>query len=166
MNYHQVMKSFVALIVVASLVLAGCSDSHRQIQQKRQVKVDRVMLTVETSGGLCVTGACSSTLKLKQGGSWTLRVGNQTSYGDLPAGPEGLVVATILHSQRSDLVSGPFTGTCPTAYDGQQTVWTLRRSDKDIMVDSCKDQIRPHAAFFKALATAAASGWQAPSNAR
>lgn len=109
-------------------------------------------------GGLCATGPCRVEVTVGDDGTWT-------ASGTSPTGPDrGRVepgaasrLAAVLEEHWEALTTAPFQGTCPTAYDGQETVYVVRRAggegaeagDEEVLreLPSCTwDLERPEAA--------------------
>jgi hypothetical protein len=102
----------------------------------------QVVATVEYQGGLCVYGACSGLVTLYDDGTLV------EVYG-----PD----APVIHTVESELVqaladeiifadyeairSQPFTGTCPTAYDGQELIYTFYNGAEAEVIASCEYEI-------------------------
>jgi hypothetical protein len=45
----------------------------------------------------------------------------------------------------------PFTGTCPTAFDGQEVIFTFTLATGDIRLASCESDLDPDHELFRAL---------------
>jgi hypothetical protein len=68
--------------------------------------------------------------------------------------PPALVDALQVEIERADyrlILSRPVRGTCPTAYDGQQLIYTFHVSTGDRTVDTCKTAIDPNHPLFVAV---------------
>lgn len=79
-------------------------------------------------GGLCPEGPCGIRIVVGDEGSWT-PTGFQAPEpgpGELPPGA-ATRLAEAIEARWDALTTEPFTETCPTAYDGPEIVWTVRR---------------------------------------
>ena len=81
------------------------------------------IVSVTRHGGLCVTGSeCRS----------TLRISDRTISGDgyvsrrLRASDRAALLRAISTLDAGYLRAHPFAGTCPTAYDGSETIYRFR----------------------------------------
>ena len=54
------------------------------------------------------------------------------------------------------LMRRPFTGTCPIAYDGQETIYTFTTASGAVRIASCEVVVDPVAPLFVAVAAALA----------
>lgn len=78
-------------------------------------------------GGLCPWGSCQGGVAVGDDGRWW-RTGGRDSLSSGTA-PRGVAtrLAAALEERWSALTSRPFSAACPTVYDGQETVWTVRQ---------------------------------------
>ncbi len=91
-----------------------------------------VELEVERSGGLCPTAdgsaeRCSSVVTVRDDGTWSaMTMGALDDEGVVPPNAaSGL--AAILEQGWRQLTLQTFTDTCPTAFDGQEVTYRIRR---------------------------------------
>ncbi|NNF14203.1 MAG: hypothetical protein HKN72_13315 [Gemmatimonadetes bacterium] len=83
-------------------------------------------------GGLCAgpdgAGGCQVTITVHDDGRWSAE---GFPEAETPSGAvaEGAAsgLAAILEEGWPDLTGSPFTGTCPVAYDGQESFYVIRR---------------------------------------
>jgi hypothetical protein len=148
-----------AFLIILFCLLATACGSPQPAKTGAPVKVRPTMLTVTSSGGLCPQGACGSELTIRSDGRWTLREGAHANSGRIDQAQTVKLARQIAHARRDELVSGPFTGTCPTVYDGEQTVWKLYRTDRMIVLDSCADEFRTDARLFMVVESVARMQW-------
>lgn len=82
----------------------------------------RGILKIEKMGGLCAGGeTCSSTYDLSSNGSFYFN-GNS---GSVSSGVISEAVTLIDDADFKTIKKYPYTETCPTAYDGQKTIYTF-----------------------------------------
>lgn len=92
-----------------------------------------VEFVLERSGGLCPSpdgggAVCRFTAVISDDGTWTATGSPPpaTAGGTVPTGAAS-EFAAVLEAEWEALTSWEFTGICPTAYDGQEVVYTVRR---------------------------------------
>jgi hypothetical protein len=110
-------------------------------------------VSVETRGGECASGLCSHLLNIEADGRIHEVIPKDEVLGNVS--PE-LVDALQVEVERANyqlIRSRPFIGTCPTAYDGQETIYTFHVSRGDQVIASCKVAIDPKHPLFQAVAT-------------
>ena len=86
------------------------------------------MVERHSRGGLCPWGSCRAGVAVDDGGRWWTTGGrdSDSAGGAAPPGAATRLAAAV--EERWDaLTSRAVAGTCPTAYDGPETVWTVRR---------------------------------------
>lgn len=108
------------------------------------------LLSVETIGGECAEGACHRLINLEADGTLREVIPVTKDVGHVP---KELLDALQVEMDRANFVqieSKPFTGTCPTAVDGQETIYTFHLVTGDQMVRSCKVVIDPNHPLFRA----------------
>jgi hypothetical protein len=112
------------------------------------------LVTIETRGGECPQGACGSTVIVEADG----RV-HQTASAPLELGTLSSVSVEVLATEidKADfaaLMSRPFTGTCPVAFDGQETVYTFATASGTIRIATCEIEVDPSDPLFVAVTAA------------
>ncbi len=99
-----------------------------------------VLLSIYSHGGLCVSGGeCQRTVTLYADGTYAVDGKSFTSgQGMLDAQQVASVRELIAQTDFNAIRSQPFTGTCPTAYDGQEQVYTfVQSSGAQEVIASC-----------------------------
>jgi hypothetical protein len=81
------------------------------------------LLTVETRGGECVGGPCGTTIVVERDGRVHQAAKPPNELGTLWPETLASLEAAIGTADFADIRSHPFTGECPTAYDGQEVVF-------------------------------------------
>jgi hypothetical protein len=94
-----------------------------------------VLVTVELTGGECANGPCGSTYVIHADG----RVDGPPA-APRSVSPDEIAKLVALRSATDwDAVrSVPFTGDCPTATDGQKSVYAFPADTGDLVFDSCE----------------------------
>ena len=116
-NVPRTVKATVLLILL--VVAAGCGAEVRVPSPTPT----GVLLTVETRGGLCADGPCGSTLFVERDGRVHEAAKPPNDVGVVPPTELAALGDAIRTTDFAQLRSHPFTGTCPTAYDGQELVF-------------------------------------------
>jgi hypothetical protein len=109
------------------------------------------LLSVETKGGECPSGMCTRLVNVEGDGRLHEVIPLDQVIGQ--ASP-ALVEALQVEIERANyqlILSRPFTGTCPTAYDGQQLIYTFHLPTGDRTVDTCKVAVDPNHPLFVAV---------------
>lgn len=115
------------------------------------------IVSVETKGGECAAGRCTRLINIEADG----RIHEVIPKDQVLAtvSPD-LVEALRIEVERANyplLESRPFTGTCPTAVDGQETIYTFHAIEGDQEIASCKVAIDPNHPLFQAVAAVLAA---------
>src|SRR3954447_9095827 len=129
MAMAQVLRLIAGILVLGALVTSGAAGSSTPI------------VTVVRHGGLCVSGSeCRSVLRITD-----TSVSAPGYVGRRLSSPER---AALLRAIAGiDLVvvrKHPFTGTCPTAYDGAESIYRFRGVASPLA--ACKYDLRRVAA--------------------
>lgn len=107
-----------------------------------------VLVHVLLRGGHCRTGECRSEVTITAWGSV------QRDDGSAVVVPQVLLIALVDAIRATDfdaILARPFTGECPTAYDGQEAVFTIATPDGPVEIASCSVEVNPNAPLFLAL---------------
>src|SRR5262245_1636500 len=115
------VPGLVTTVLVLAVLLAGPGGS--ATGSTVRVEAPQPIVTVIRRGGYCVVGSLCRTV---------LRIGDTTISGEGYA-PRALkprdrraLLAAIGRLDAGYLRTHPFTGTCPTAYDGRESVYRFR----------------------------------------
>ena len=111
-------------------------------------------LTIETRGGECPDGACGSAI--------TIEADGRVQRGSGPDGARRRDQAVDLEALRIEIDQANFArsragrspATCPTAFDGQETIYTFHVATGDEQIASCEVAIDPAHPLFVAVAAA------------
>jgi hypothetical protein len=119
-------------LIVILLALAVCATVGASVTQARQ----QPLVVVVRHGGLCIAGSdCRLVLRITDTTIWDGRRSRPLS----PAARRSLVSA-IHGLTAAYLRTHPFKGTCPMAYDGQESIYRFRGFTPSI--PSCKYDVR------------------------
>jgi hypothetical protein len=115
------------------------------------------VVSIETRGGECASGSCNRLVNIDGDGTLHEVIPKDAVLGTVP---KELLDALRLQVEQADyrsLRSKPLTGVCPTAVDGQETIYTFHATAGDQQLASCKVAIDPKHPLFQALAAAIAA---------
>ena len=133
--HMRLLQRSVLFLVVAGLVgaLAGAASASSDSSAP--------IVTVTRHGGLCVSGSECRT---------TFRVGDEVVTGKgyrarvLKPGERAALLRAIAKLDAAYLKAHPFKGTCPIAYDGQESTYRFRGFPRSVA--SCTYDLRAVAA--------------------
>lgn len=110
-----------------------------------------MLASVERRGGLCPDGACDRTVTLGRDGR--IRVSGQPpeDLGVVPEAHLRALGAAIAATDFAALRRPAFSGICPTAYDGQELVFTFVTEHGAEHLASCETALDLGAPLFRAL---------------
>lgn len=144
------------LVAVAALALGGCS------QLATMGPGVGPLLSVERRGGECPAGACSTTVVLERDGRIHQAAKPPDDLGVVSPATVAALDAAIRATDFAALRSHPFTGECPTAYDGQEIVFEFGAPGGTQRIASCEVEIDVGSPLFVAVAGALGSLFTLP----
>jgi hypothetical protein len=112
------------------------------------------MLSVETRGGECPNGPCSSLITIGPDGAVHQVLPADEDLGTIPKAELDALTAEIERANFPLIESRPFTGQCPTSFDGQETIYTFHLPTGDEEIASCTVAIDPNHPLFLAVGAA------------
>lgn len=124
----------ITMLTATWLLLAACTNAAGGRAAETGMTVEFVLAR---SGGLCLADSgeaalCQLSIIVRDDGTW------QATGTERPAPAEGTValgaasrLAAVVDDGWEVLTARPFTGTCPTAYDGQEVSYVVRRLPSD-----------------------------------
>jgi hypothetical protein len=119
-------------------------------------EADGTIVTVETTGGECVQGACGGTIAIEADGRIHATAPASAELGRVSAITLEGLATEVAQADFGRLQSRPFTDTCPIAFDGQETIYTFTTPSGPVRLDSCKVVVDPADPLFVAVAAALA----------
>jgi len=114
-------------------------------------------MTIETRGGECATGPCSRVIDIEADGRIHEVISEDRVLGTIPP---ALLEALRIEMDQANFAliqSRPFRGDCPTAFDGQETIYTFHLPTGDERIASCTVAIDENHSLFRAVAAALAA---------
>jgi len=112
------------------------------------------LVTVEMRGGECVNGPCGMTVVLDRDGSVHSAAKPPNDLGMVPPEKVAAIDAAIKLTDFSALRGRPFTGECPTAFDGQEIVFEFAAPSGPERLASCESDLDYGLPLFVAVANA------------
>ncbi len=112
------------------------------------------LVTVETRGGLCVDGPCGTTIVIERNGRVRQAAKPPNDLGIVPPAALAALDAAIRTTDFAALRSHPFTGECPTAYDGQEIVFEFGAPAGVQRIASCEVDVDFGSPLIVAVSTA------------
>jgi hypothetical protein len=117
------------------------------------------LVTIETRGGECPDGPCGSVVAIEADGRLHQLQPTNLVIGQVPRELLEALQIEIDQANFQLLESRPFTDLCPTAYDGQETIYifTVGLGAGFERIASCEVAIDPRAPLFLAVNAALAA---------
>ena len=112
------------------------------------------LLSVEVRGGMCANGPCDETVTLERDGRVHGATKPPNDLGVVPAAQLATLKTLIAASDFSAIKGQPFTGQCPTAFDGQEVVMDFATAAGIQHIDSCQVDVDWGHPLFVAVSTA------------
>lgn len=112
------------------------------------------LLTVETRGGECVDGPCGTTVVIERDGTVRSAAKPPNDLGTIPADQLAVLDSAIKLTDFEILKKRPFTGECPTAYDGQEFIFEFGAPNGTQRIATCEVQVDFDSPLFVAVSTA------------
>lgn len=112
------------------------------------------LVTVQTRGGLCVDGPCGTTIVIERDGRVHQAAKPPNDLGIVPPAALAALDAAIRTADFAALKSHPFTGECPTAFDGQEIVFEFGAPGGVQRIATCEVDVDFGLPLFLAVSTA------------
>jgi hypothetical protein len=109
---------------------------------------------IQRRGGMCAGGPCESTILVERSGLVHVSAKPPNQLGMVPPDLLAALVQQIDAADFDEMRTHPFTGTCPTAFDGQEIVFEFATADSVERIESCRIQIDYSSPLFTAVADA------------
>jgi len=149
MSSIRLTRVFAAtgLLLVAAIVSAGCGFGGG-------TSSSGALVTVQMRGGECVNGPCDSSVILDQDGRVHAAAKPPNDLGTVPADQMAALRTAIGATDFDELRTHPFTGECPTAFDGQELIYEFATPAGTQRIASCEVQIDYGSPLFVAVSNA------------
>ncbi|MBA3235319.1 MAG: hypothetical protein H0T59_04890 [Chloroflexi bacterium] len=126
------------------MILAACGPA----------SVAGPLVTVETRGGECFAAPCGATFVIDRDGQVRSADKPPNTVGTVPSELMGTLSTLVATTDFAIIKSRPFTGECPTNFDGQEIVYTFSTASGPETIATCEFEIDPRLPLFAAVATA------------
>jgi hypothetical protein len=123
-------------LVAAAIALAGCNSG-----ANLSLPGTGPLVTVEMRGGMCPAGACDSSVILDRDGRVHAAAKPPNEVGRVNSDALAALTAAIQATDWAALKSRPFTGECPTAFDGQELIFEFGVGTGTQRIASCEVDI-------------------------
>ncbi len=110
-----------------------------------------MLLTVSTRGGHCVDGPCGTTVVVDRDGRVHFAAKPPNELGAVSPELLATLDEAIRTTDYAELFSHPFTGECPTAYDGQEIVFEIAAPTGIQRIASCQVEVDYDSPLFAAV---------------
>lgn len=144
------MRWPLVVLVCLSVLAAGC-DIVRSVGGPRGELVKE-----EWHGGRCPEGECRGVVVLGADGLWRGESTGEVLAAGVAAEDLARLGAEMDRADFGAIRSVPFAGECPTAFDGQEIIYTFFTAHGPERIATCETTIDPDHPLFRALAAAEA----------
>ena len=121
-------------------------------------------MAVTTRGGLCAPGTCNATTLVERDGLVHISTKPPNQLGVVPADKLAALEQQIAVADYEEIRSHPFTGTCPTAFDGLELVYEFNAPAGIELIESCQVEIDYESPLFSAVVDAIGAFGAIPAN--
>jgi hypothetical protein len=139
--------AILAVMVGALAIVAACAEPVAST-------ATGALLTVELRGGMCVGGPCGTTVILERDGRVHGATKPPNGLGVVPAAQLKTLETLIAATDFAVIKGRPFTGRCPTAFDGQEVVLEFATNSGVQRIATCQVDVDWGHPLFVALSTA------------
>lgn len=137
------------LLVVMTVVSAACRSGDTV-----PVRVGiGPLLIVETRGGECFEGPCGSVIVIERDGRVHSAAKPPNDLGTVPTEQLAALDSAIKSTDFAVLKNRPFTGECPTAFDGQESIFEFGAPGGPQRIATCEVAVDFGSQLFVAVAT-------------
>jgi hypothetical protein len=148
----QVVAVLAVTVAIAGLV-AACSSAPPPVPSPAATGP---LVSIETRGGMCVGGPCGGTVLVDRDGRVHQAAKPPNDLGVVPPAALATLDAAIRTTDFSALKSHPFTGLCPTAFDGQEIIFEFSAPSGVQRISTCEVDVDFGLPLFVAVSAALA----------
>ena len=135
--------AYVTRVALLALVVAGCALV--------PAPADGRLVTVEAHGGRCVEGECRRVFAIESDGLVHQLEPDEAEIHRVTDETIDVYRAALSVTDFNAIRSKPFTGECPTAFDGMEVVYTFATPAGPERIASCDVDIDRQAPLFVAV---------------
>jgi hypothetical protein len=144
-------------VIAVGGLLAGCNQAGNLT-----VPGTGPLLSVQQLGGLCMDGPCDNAVVLERDGRVHSADKPPNDLGQVSAEAYTALSAAIQTTDFAAMRAKPFTGECPTAFDGQKQIFEFSVGATTERLDSCETELDWSSPLFIAIVGALGEWVQAP----
>lgn len=143
----------ITALIVSSLPAINCQAKRANIVTNPTTSPveNNILITIIVSGGRCVYGLCRSELNINSDGSYTTVENKKKNSGQITKDDLMELQQLIQSTNFNEIKSKPFTGTCPTAYDGSEITYIVKVDNANESISTCKYAVDPNLPLFTKL---------------
>jgi len=138
--------ALVTLVTLVVVVLAACGGAASTAAGP--------LVSVETRGGECFAAPCGMTVYLDSDGTVHAAAKPPNTLGTVPSDQLHDLATLIATTDFAAIRARPFTGVCPTAFDGQEIVFTFAAPSGPQRIATCEVDVDFGLPLFVAVSTA------------
>lgn len=131
----------IVLLTILLFALGACQAVEPPLPQGPLVSVER-------RGGECPEGACQSLVVIEHDGRVSQLKPQPADLGRMGTERLAALDAAIRTTDFAVLRSRPFTGECPTAFDGQEIIYVFGAPGGQQRIASCEVEVDPSHPLF------------------
>ena len=150
-----------AALMVLALLIAACGVTPTVSGPSPSPSVSGVvalpstpLLTVESRGGECMDGPCGSVIVVDRDGTVRDAAKPPNVLGTIPAAQLAALDSAIKLTDFALLKNRPFTGDCPTAFDGQEFIFEFAAPGGTERIATCEVEVDYGLPLFVAVSAA------------
>ncbi len=136
--------SKVLRLLIVSVLAAGCA-------LVQPAGPDGPLVTVEAHGGRCLDGECRTLVAIESDGLVHQIEPVEAEIHRATNEAIDIYRAALAVADFEAIRSRPFTGECPTAFDGQEVIYTFATPSGPERISSCEVEIEPEDPLFAAV---------------
>lgn len=144
----------ISVVVILIGVVFYFASPRQEVDpnNSNQKNTEEILLMVEGRGGLCPYGGCYSKTEIYKNGSYSYQDGARQITGELASNDISNLERLKRLIQKANFIrikSKKFTGLCPTAYDGQELIYTFYPSGE--VIATCTYAVDVNSSLFRAI---------------
>ena len=147
-------RAHVIILAASLLALALSASACASGTPAPRSTATGALVTVETRGGLCADGPCGAIIVVERDGRVHQAAKPPNDLGIVPPAVLAALGAAIRATDFTALRSHPFTGQCPTAFDGQEIVFEFGAPGGVQRIATCEVDVDFGLPLFVAVSTA------------
>lgn len=141
-------RSLAAFLALLAMVVAGCNGSTDALPGTGP------LVTVTMKGGDCPAGTCEQSVIVERDGRVHAAAKPPNDLGQVPAEAMAALTSAVSQADYASLKSRPFTGQCPTTFDGQELIFEFGVGTSTQRIASCEVDIDWGSPLFVAVGVA------------